>query len=122
MQTKPWFCSRTIVATLVAALVSFLNLFHVNLHDLVPMITDTLGQVVNAAIALIVMYHAIKGRIDADRVLVGTQDQADVATSLLVAARNKAANLSQALTAPASASASASSTAAAKPLTDLQTK
>jgi len=112
MQTKPWFCSRTIVATLVAAVVSFLNLFHINLHDLVPMITDTIGQVVNAAIALLVLYHAIKGRIQADQVLVNTRNTLADSTANLVAARNalaSASTLPQAPTAPSGASASKSS-------------
>jgi hypothetical protein len=65
--TKPFYLSATIISTVVGAVVSFLNLFHVNLSDLVPQITDAVGQIINATIAAAAVVGAVAGRFNAHK-------------------------------------------------------
>lgn len=65
--TKPFYLSTTIVSAVIGTIVSFLNMFHINLSDLVPQITDAVGQTVNATVAVAAVVGAIYGRFRAHK-------------------------------------------------------
>lgn len=65
MNTKPWFLSVTIISSIVGGLAQIAQLFHVNIADLTPAITDAIGQQINATIAIAGAVGAIYGRIRA---------------------------------------------------------
>jgi len=67
MNTKPWYLSVTIISSLVAGLAQVANLFHINITDLTPAITDAIGQQINATIAIAGAVGAIYGRIRATK-------------------------------------------------------
>ena len=62
---KPFYQSLTIIGAVVSGLAQLLNLFGLNIADLVPAITDAIGKEINATVAISGVVFAIYGRATA---------------------------------------------------------
>ena len=69
MNSKPWYLSKGILGSLVAAVVTIAGLFGLHLADLAPQILDAISKQIDATVTISGLVVAIYGRIVATKAI-----------------------------------------------------
>ena len=69
MTPKPWYFSKSILGSLVAALVYIAGLFGLHLADLAPQILDGISKQIDATMTIAGIVFAIYGRVVATKAI-----------------------------------------------------